>query len=274
MLGDCVLINELEFFKKNGYVHLKRFFPKRTISGVLNSAATIFRRQSDLPYHECIEDVETEMFDLFQNDRQTFINCGKACQNTIPLHRLGIDGNVLGKIFDLGITAPNISTRPVLFFNSKRLATKDVYYKTPAHQDWRSIQGSQNSIVLWVPLVDVTKDLGALEIIPGSHLWGLRSERMEDGFGVVDDVYDEEFTSVEVEAGDALFFSTLLVHRSGENSTDRVRWSCHFRYNDLLDPSYLERGYPSPYTYKPDPKLITEGFPTADQMDALYKSVK
>ena len=40
------------------------------------------------------------------------------------------------------------------------------------------MQGSLNAIVVWVPLVDVA-ELGALEIIPGSHLWGLQ-ESHED----------------------------------------------------------------------------------------------
>ena len=35
--------------------------------------------------------------------------------------------------------------------------------------------------------------------------------------------------------GDVLFFDSKLIHASGENISHSTRWSCHFRYNDLLD---------------------------------------
>jgi ectoine hydroxylase-related dioxygenase (phytanoyl-CoA dioxygenase family) len=75
---------------------------------------------------------------------------------------------------------------------------------------------------------------------------------------------------VEVERGDALFFSTLLLHSSGTNVREAIRWSCHFRYNNLLEPTFIDRGFPHPYVYRPQEELITPGFPSREEVRRTY----
>ena len=106
------------------------------------------------------------------------------------------------------------------------------------------MQGSLNSTVVWFPLVDVNKDLGALEVIPKSHRWGLLESEQNDWYREIKGLEDDKYVSVEVEAGDVLFFSSFLVHRSGNNVTDKIRWSCHFKYNDLDEQTFIEKGHP------------------------------
>jgi len=106
------------------------------------------------------------------------------------------------------------------------------------------MQGSLDSIVVWVPLADVDFSLGALEVVPGSHKLGLLTTELINSFGKVDRFSDDDFISVEAAQGDALFFSSFLVHRSGVNTTDSIRWSCHFRYNNRCEETFIERGYP------------------------------
>jgi ectoine hydroxylase-related dioxygenase (phytanoyl-CoA dioxygenase family) len=170
----------------------------------------------------------------------------------------------------LGLEAPVICTRPVLCFHTRQLAKDEVFYKTPPHQDWRSMQGSLNAVVVWVPLVDVDEKLGALRVLPGSHRDGLRDSEPDEWFRHIEGLRPEDFISIEVKAGDALFFSAFLVHASGDNVTDAIRWSCHFRYNDLAEPTYRARGYPVPYVYKPQQEQLTAGFPTPDQLRQLF----
>ena len=70
--------------------------------------------------------------------------------------------DVKALIEELGIDFPNMCTRPVLFFNHPKLAKEKVYYKTPNHQDWPSMEASLNSLVVWIPLVDVNKENGSI----------------------------------------------------------------------------------------------------------------
>jgi hypothetical protein len=266
---------DVESYKTNGYALLPRFFDPGEIDRIREDAKEIFRsqmRRCGIAAGEASEaEFEAGMFALFAADRAAFINCGKHAQHLIALHRLALDERVVRTLVELGVSFPNISTRPVLYFNALRLATKEVYFRLSAHQDWRSMQGSLDSVVVWVPLVRIDRALGALEVIPRSHRGGLLDAAMEDGYGHIRGPVDaESFVPIEVEKGDALVFSTFLVHRSGTNVTESIRWSCHFRYNNLDEKTFIERGLPHPYVYKPCDELITADFPTPAQVNQVF----
>lgn len=267
---------DLDCYRKDGFVLLKGFFPAAEIAAIHAEAKEIFtlqmRRLGIVSLEEPTEsEFEAGMFELFQADLPRFTNCGKQAQHLISLHRLSLDERIVAALKELGLEFPNISTRPLLYFNAERLAKKEVYWKLDVHQDWRSMQGSLDSVVVWLPLVDIDKSLGALEVYPGSHLWGLLEAEMTDGYGHLRSELDKErLVSIEVKRGDALFFSTLLVHQSGTNISPSIRWSCHFRYNNLRDPTFLARGFPHPYLYKPQEELITPDFPSPDEVRKTF----
>ncbi len=271
---------QLEFFNKNGYFLFENFFAKSEIDFVYNDARNVFLRQFiEKGYTpECLlDDLSSEQYNgflyrLFEDDLECLTNCGKQVQHLISLHLLSLQAKIVDLLKQMGLTSPVISTRPVLYFNHPKLAKKKVFYKVDAHQDWRSMQGSLNAVVIWIPLTDINKDLGALEILPGSHLGGLRTDHIENGFGMVALTEDEKenLISVEVKKGDALIFSSFLIHQSGENISDDPRWSCHFRYNDLDEPTFINRKFAHPYIYKPSDELITKDFPLEKNILKIY----
>jgi phytanoyl-CoA hydroxylase len=271
-----------DFYRKNGYLLLKNFFDKSEVDNVLNEARNVFRRQFEernyAPSTTNGKLNETQfnenMYRLFEEDFECLSNCGKQVQHLISLHTLSLKSEIVDLLLAAGLTSPTISTRPVMFFNHPRLAKQKVFHTVDSHQDWRSMQGSLNSVVIWVPLVNIPKELGALEILPGSHLHGLRTDHIEKGFGMVK-LTDEEtkkLLSVEVNVGDALLFSSFLIHQSGQNVTDRPRWSCHFRYNDLDEATFIERKFAHPYIYKPSEELITPNFPVDEDINRTFQA--
>lgn len=108
------------------------------------------------------------MLRLFETDLETFTYCGKHVQHLISLHRLSLSPRIMDALKELGLEAPCICTRPVVFFNAKSLAKKEVYWRLSWHQDWRTMQGSLDSVIVWIPLVDIDQRLGAIEVIPGA----------------------------------------------------------------------------------------------------------
>ena len=263
-------------YREKGFVFHKGFFDKDEIDLIREEAKEVFVLQMvRLGILDSVdtgeEEFEAGMFRLFEEDIGTFANCGKQAQHLISLHRLSLDERIVSRLNELGLSFPNVSTRPVMMFNHERLAKKEVYWRLSAHQDWRSMQGSLDSMVVWVPLVDVDRDLGALEIIPGSHRWGLLEAELADGYGQLqEEVNASEMVSIEVEKGDALFFSSFLAHQSGTNVTEHIRWSCHFRYNNLHEETFIERGFPHPYVYHPQEELITENFPSRELVNRTF----
>lgn len=266
----------IDQYKEKGFVLEKGFFRQQEIDRIREEAKEIFALQmARLGIVKSPElgerEFEEGMFEFFERDVATFANCGKQAQHLISLHRLSLDERIVGKLEELGLEFPNVSTRPVMYFNHRDLAKKEVYWKLSAHQDWRSMQGSLDSLVIWVPLVDVDEDLGALEIIPGSHKWGLLEAGMDEGYGELEEEIEaSDMVPVEVEKGDALFFSSFLAHQSGTNVTEHIRWSCHFRYNNLRERTFVDRGYPHPYLYQPQKELITEDFPSRALVDEVF----
>jgi phytanoyl-CoA hydroxylase len=278
-VSDGLLVRKMEIdvakFKEDGFVHLSGFFGADEVEEIRRAAMRVFLAQIlrhrivdslDIPERE----FEDGMFELFRRFPQDLVNCGKQAQHLISLHRLSLHPRVEATLRDLGLGFPNISTRPVLFFNSRHLAEREVYWKVFPHQDWRSMQGSLDAIVLWLPLSDIDVPLGALEIVPGSHTLGLVTTEVVDGFGRVEQFSDDDFVPMSCRQGDALFLSSFLVHRSGNNVTESIRWSCHFRYNNLDERTFIERGYPHPYLYKPQEELITRDFPSGELIREIY----
>jgi phytanoyl-CoA hydroxylase len=172
-------------YNRDGYVLLKSFFNKEQVDDLKEDAKKVFIRQmhkqgilSSLNPDE--KTFETAMYQFFKQDTEGYINCSKTCQYLVSFYKFALDEKLLEYVNRLGVKEPSINTRPVMNLSSKHLAKSEVYYKVPAHQDWRTGQGSLNAITIWVPLVDVDIKLGALEVIPRSHLWGLYDTVQDD----------------------------------------------------------------------------------------------
>jgi ectoine hydroxylase-related dioxygenase (phytanoyl-CoA dioxygenase family) len=242
-------------FERDGFIIEKDLIDKERIENIHNEAKLIFSIQIERIGLNEPWTFYDGMKALYEHNFETFKNCGKQVQHLISLHDLSLNYCIIETAKKVcGLRFPNICTRPVLMFNSKELASNKAYHTTPLHQDIASMQGSKNSIVAWTPLIEMDDTHGFLKAIPGSHKEGLVSDDINDfGFGEVTDTdYTESnFVEVKLTMGDVILFDAHLIHKSGDVKHGRIRWSAHFRYNDLLEPTFIERGYPHPYIYKP-----------------------
>jgi ectoine hydroxylase-related dioxygenase (phytanoyl-CoA dioxygenase family) len=265
-------------YKRDGYVLLKGFFDPADLNALYRDARQVFARQIQHVVGQPVDiddrdAFENAMYEYFERDFAGFVSTGKTVQHLISLHRLGVDENLLDAVRSLGLAEPVIAVRPAMQFNS-RFLSKDgsTHWKLGSHQDWRTGQGSLDSLVLWFPLVPADAALGALQIIPGSHTRGLMAANTTGYAGSIqEELKEEDFVQTEYELGDLLLFSAFLIHRSGNNVTRNIRWSVQLRYNNLAEPTFIERGYPMPYLYKPQEELVTPDFPSVAQLEAVYR---
>lgn len=240
----------LSEFKEKGVLVLKNFFDPHRINGIKKAAESVFERQFNRFGYS--EDFRSNMQLLFNNNFDVFVNCGKTIQQGLwELYDIATDKKIRSLLGEIGIVTPNLCTRPVLFFNNKNLAKDKIYYKTPPHQDWISMQSSDNSVVIWIPLIDVDKKNGSVIFYPGTHKLGPLDYEKIGGFAKVNipEGYKNHIQP-DLNAGDIAIFSTLLIHESGDIEDDSIRWSCHFRYTDLDSTDFIDRGFPNPYEYK------------------------
>lgn len=86
-------------------------------------------------------------------------------------------------------------------------------------------------VTCWLALDDAELDNGCLWVIPGSHHQGTLTHRNGAGpFRVGYEGPDTDGVAVPVARGSVLAFSSLLMHRSGPNVTDRQRRAWIIQY--------------------------------------------
>jgi len=242
--------------QEQGLILLPGFFEPQLISKIQQSAKAIFEIQ--FKRFGIQGDYLKQMQSLFENHLEEFIACGKMIQSgLIELYQLAVNPQIVQLMKDLGLAHPLMCTRPVLFFNHPSLAKSEHFYKTPLHQDWTSMLASDDSLVVWLPLMDIEIEHGPVIFYPGSHKLGPLTDRLENGFAEVEfDRTSYPRVQKAMKLGDIAVFSTLLVHESGVITNDEIRWSCHFRYTNMEDPTFIANGFPHPYIYKPSQELI------------------
>lgn len=107
-------------------------------------------------------------------------------------------------------------------------------YKVPgsnselaAHQDWTIVDETKYvALNCWVPLCDVTKENGALCILPGSHFDNfnvIRAPTLPFFFSGNDDLVMNELVPMEVKAGTAVILNQSVIHYSPPNRSQKIR---------------------------------------------------
>lgn len=101
----------------------------------------------------------------------------------------------------------------------------------PLHQDnGYGTLDPPDDVTVWVALTDTTVDNGCLVVAPGSHRAGLVEHRAVEHNPAFREVSGAEVVPIELAAGEAVAFSGLLMHGSGDNRTDAERVAIFARY--------------------------------------------
>lgn len=176
----------------------------------------------------------------------------------------------MGKNFNVGLNCNNIEKRLQMreelvniledffkeitnnrYIHSATLMDKipHKYSIVPAHQDWTYTDETQyDSVMCWIPLVDVSLNNGALGFVPKSnHLFNYiryfpfpNDNTPIDKFNLLLMTY---FEVVEMKAGEIIFFNNKTVHGSFPNHEEKIRnaLALSFGINDQPLYAYLKK---------------------------------
>jgi ectoine hydroxylase-related dioxygenase (phytanoyl-CoA dioxygenase family) len=101
-----------------------------------------------------------------------------------------------------------------------------------AHQDHQSIAGDSESFTAWMPLHDCPEELGPLQIMEASHLFGLQETDPKTGIISKESVRGGDWVGGRINAGDVLIFHSLTVHAASSNISNQLRISMDCRFQD------------------------------------------
>jgi ectoine hydroxylase-related dioxygenase (phytanoyl-CoA dioxygenase family) len=110
------------------------------------------------------------------------------------------------------------------------------------HQDWNIVDETHyRSFNIWVPLVDLTEENGAIRVLPKSHLWGLnyRGPNIPESRPDKIETIWNDMETLLMKAGEALIYDHRLYHASFPNKTDELRLATVFG----IKPTEAEMNY-------------------------------
>lgn len=108
----------------------------------------------------------------------------------------------------------------------------------PLHQDATYFPHLQNFLTAWVPFTRIDNRCGGIEILSKSH----KQEMLPIlGSGIWHrsnlSYSQEEICPITCELGDVVLFGPKLLHKSGANSSNRIRCSVDYRFFNHTQPS-------------------------------------
>jgi phytanoyl-CoA hydroxylase len=269
-----------EEFEENGYVILRNFIPKTTLTQVQIGVEALVE---ELAQQRLAEGLIPELYseEPFNN---RFKKIYENDQNSGPLQ---FTAELQKKeFFDLYSYPPllklvqsYLGDEVLLLMNVIRIrAFPNEKYRSMWHQDTAYLGAGKNSesnkkfaalrfINCWAPLVPVNKENGCMEFIPGSHKCGFVKHVPMDPHGYLH--IDPEILNpylqarkavdIELDVGDIVLFHNLIFHQGQENISGTLRWNADFRFRDAnQDTLGKDRGHYIISSQFPE-KLVVSG---------------
>ena len=244
----------LQRMEDDGYLYLRDFWSRETVQLVRNSLTSQLDQLGFLRPESPIDEARF-------NGREVGRAMGNPLNQRDPLLRELVFGPRITDFFQTFLGGP------IRHFDFVWFRTKGPGLGSPIHCDLVYMgRGTHDLYTTWVPLGDVSLELGGLLVLEGSHKQAERlqpylSRDVDEYCTNRDDAADyasgkkwwdgtlsknalaiqENFggrwlTSPEFRMGDAVIFNMTLVHGSLDNQTDRIRLSTDTRYQLASEP--------------------------------------
>lgn len=257
------------FYRENGYVVLTDLFDLAEVERARADVLSLFETRFAAINGEGLAG-ERLLTHYYSTERQMWRQCARRMYDLLSIYGLAAKPQVAETLERIGLARPMISTRPEV----RTDMPEDYQYMQPWHQDWRYGQGSFNSVTIWIPLGRAGVENGTIDVIPGSHVLGyLETKELTSPrrFLILDPRVEQmPRFPVELDMGEAVLFSQMLVHRSGVNRSGSPRLTTQMRFVDYSESAFVAKGLPSPVVSEVAPALLWERPPSGEDMRRIF----
>jgi ectoine hydroxylase-related dioxygenase (phytanoyl-CoA dioxygenase family) len=263
-------------YRSNGFVIGKRLLNTESITHIKKQAHRIICKQLERFEITTQNDLLTDMNLLLQKDVSAYLGSLRLLAKMGCVRNLISSQVIEEAVQDLGCQLATISESPVFHVISDSLKIPNGYFGFSAHQDWTSIQGALDVIVVWIPLHPVNKRTFPLMVIPKSNQKGLFAGIIEENVYKVDEsqIDSSQFIPIEADIGDVVFMSGWTVHKTGVEKCSGFRLAISNRWEDAEEPHFIQRDYPSAYKKWVQREWITPDFPSLSQIQQSFERNK
>jgi phytanoyl-CoA hydroxylase len=250
-------------FHEYGYVVVRGLLdPKTDVQPVLDEYADLLDRLAhewhaagelssafdELPFEQRVIAVTSEVGAKLYDHLRIFFNPPSRTTADSPIHYgPGIFGLLTHpKLLDVieTLVGPEITLTPVNILRMKipehRLPTNKKFHVGMSETYWHQDQGTYSEdiaaidvLTCWLPLTDARREMGCLQVVPGSHTQSLSvhcGNRGAQKIGIPERLLGSTRHYIEMKPGDVHFHHRLLQHGSLRNVSDRLRLSIDLRY--------------------------------------------
>ena len=246
----------IESYTKNGFAIVKNIVPAQRINSLLENIFNLFCKYStdcqelknmDKPWNT--ELFHKKLIEFRQKDPESFGAIYDSLKTSLTLTQLITDNKVADFV------AKFLKIKPSDLSISEPMCRLDVPNDKRNTLDWhqeRSFfpqnRNGLNGLVCWIPLTDITEEMGPMHISPRSHAEGqlkLSNKTKKNMSYTTQIPVPEEFVSkyedlaVRTNVGDAVFFNMLLFHRSGQNISNKVRLATQGRFHTSTADDFI-----------------------------------
>ena len=219
---------QIDFFAANGYLKFGKIFDDDEIEVLRVEYDRMFAeaRQSGRFRNLAIDN--TEDLEEKNTAQEQMLQIMQMCERSLDFRRLIFNERILDIAEDL--IGPNIQ----LFHDQALYKPANTGGAIFWHQDnsyWKCTPA--RLVSCWLTLDDVTRENGAMQFIPGSHLspvWHDQAEQSNALLDSSDQIDKSEAVVIDLPAGGITFHHCQTLHYTQPNETDRQRraFAIHF----------------------------------------------
>ena len=226
MISRRLTPTEAEFYRENGYVHVKGLLTTEEAAAYRAELHALAARQG-----------ETDAtWDSVRGGGTSITHSHDVHFKSAAITRLLVDPRLTAIAQD--IIGPNVQ----LHHNKMFIKPPERGSPFPMHQDYPYFPHERHSMIAVIlHLDDAPEEKGCVRVYPGTHKLGPLEAVGQDHHLPEDEYPIDGATPLPAKAGDAIFMSYLLVHGSGVNASNEPRTTWLIQLRDPEDRPLNER---------------------------------